>query len=55
MRDFWKIWAKALGKKADKFNDDVSDKVAIVRSIIITSYIVTNLFIVAGVIRHWNG
>ena len=48
----WRLWAKALGKKASDC-DTESDKVAIIRTIIVLSYIVTNLFIVAGVIRHW--
>jgi hypothetical protein len=48
----WRLWAKALGKKASEC-DKESDKVAIIRTIIVLSYIVTNLFIVAGVIRHW--
>ena len=48
----WRLWAKALGEKA---SDNVceADRVAIIRTIIIVSYIITNLFIVAGVIRHW--
>lgn len=32
----------------------MADRVAIVRSIIFTTYLITNCFIVAGVIRHWN-
>jgi hypothetical protein len=48
----WRIWAKALGEKAS--NDDrEADRVAIIRSVIIVVYIITNCFIVAGVIRHW--
>ncbi|CAB4131588.1 hypothetical protein UFOVP132_161 [uncultured Caudovirales phage] len=50
----WKLWAKALGEKASD-EDGEADKVAIIRTFIIISYIVTNMFIVAGVIRHWNG
>jgi len=49
----WRLWAKALGEKAGK-NKKEADMVALVRTIILFSYIVTNLFIVAGVIRHWN-
>ena len=48
----WRIWAKALGEKAGK-SDDEADKVAYVRTIIVLFYIITNLFIIAGVIRHW--
>ena len=45
----WKIWAKALGEKSDY----EADKVAVIRTLIIVSYVVTNCFIIAGVIRHW--
>lgn len=48
----WRIWAKALGEKASE-SDKEADLVAIVRTIIIFTYIATNVFIVAGVIRHW--
>lgn len=48
----WKIWAKALGKKASDC-DNEADKVAIIRTAIVLCYIITNIFIVAGVIRHW--
>jgi hypothetical protein len=47
------LWAKALGEKAHK-KDHVADKVAAIRTIIFASYLITNGFIVAGVIRHWN-
>jgi hypothetical protein len=49
----WRVWAKAIGEKAHK-SDHVADKVAIVRTIIFATYLITNCFIVAGVIRHWN-
>ena len=48
----WRLWAKALGEKASTDNNE-ADSIAIIRTCIIVSYIVTNLFIVAGVIRHW--
>jgi hypothetical protein len=48
----WKLWAKALGEKASKDNKE-ADNVAIIRTIIVISYIITNCFIIAGVIRHW--
>jgi len=49
----WHYWAKALGEKA---SDDPgeADKVALIRTAIVLCYIMTNCFIVAGVIRHWN-
>jgi len=48
----WRLWAKALGEKASP-DDREADKVAIIRSVIVLFYIITNLFIIAGVIRHW--
>jgi hypothetical protein len=48
----WRLWAKALGEKNGK-SDREADKVAVIRTLIILSYILTNMFIIAGVIRHW--
>jgi hypothetical protein len=48
----WRLWAKALGEKFGK-TDKEADKIAMIRTIIIFCYIVTNFFIIAGVIRHW--
>lgn len=49
----WRLWAKALGEKASK-DDKESDHVAGIRTFLFTTYLITNCFIVAGVIRHWN-
>ena len=49
----WRILAKALGEKAHT-DPRIADRVATVRLIILLSYLTTNTFIVAGVIRHWN-
>lgn len=49
---FWRVWAKALGEKAGATNNE-ADRVAIIRTVIVLSYIITNCFIIAGVIRHW--
>ena len=49
----WRLWAKAIGEKAHK-KDNIADKVAVIRTIIFATYLITNCFIVAGVIRHWN-
>ena len=48
----WRLWAKALGEKASYDNTE-ADKVAIIRTVIVLCYIITNIFIVAGVLRHW--
>ena len=52
MKNLWRLWSKALGEKSGS-TDCEADKVAVVRTIIVISYIVTNLFIIASVIRHW--
>jgi hypothetical protein len=52
MRKIWRVWAKALGEKAGATRQE-ADKVALVRTCIVLSYIITNCFIIAGVIRHW--
>lgn len=52
-KNVWRWWAKALGEKASKC-DKESDKIAIIRTFIFITYLITNCFIVAGVIRHWN-
>ena len=52
VKKFWRLWANALGAKAGK-SDSEADLVAAIRTAIVLSYIVTNCFIIAGVIRHW--
>ena len=49
----WRLWCKALGEKATSC-DKESDRVAIIRTVIVAAYMITNIFIVAGVIKHWN-
>ena len=49
----WRIWAKALGEKYGR-TDREADTIACIRTLIFISYLVTNLFIISGVIRHWN-
>ena len=50
----WKIWKYALGSFADDKTRDYDNVVAIVRTIILFTYLITNAFIISGVIRHWN-
>lgn len=52
IRKIWRVWAKALGEKTGK-SDDEADRIAFVRTLIVLVYVITNFFIVAGVIRHW--
>jgi hypothetical protein len=50
----WRLWAKALGEKASNDNRE-ADHIALIRTLIILFYIITNIFIIVGVMRHWNG
>lgn len=52
MNKNWRILAKALGEKAGK-NDKEADKIALIRLFILLTYIITNIFIICGIIRHW--
>ena len=52
-KTWWRWWAKSLGEKASKC-DRESDKIALIRTFIFATYLITNCFIVAGVIRQWN-
>jgi hypothetical protein len=53
IKNLWRLWAKALGEKASKNNQE-SDTIAIIRTLIFISYLITNVFIISGVIQHWN-
>jgi hypothetical protein len=52
LRNIWRLWAKSLGEKAGN-TDQESDRIALIRTCIVLTYVITNIFIVAGVIRHW--
>ena len=49
----WRLWCKALGEKASGC-DKESDRVALIRTLIFCSYLITNIAIVANAVRHWN-
>ena len=51
-KGLWRLWAKALGEKASEC-DRESDKVAMIRTIVVGVNFITCLFIIAGIIRHW--
>ncbi len=54
MSKVWKIWKYTLGSFNDNKTKRYDDAVCIIRSIIFVTYLITNCFITAGVIRHWN-
>jgi hypothetical protein len=53
LEQMWRLWCKALGEKVGKNNKE-ADKVAIIRTILFATYFITNIFICANAIRHWN-
>jgi hypothetical protein len=52
-KTIWRLWAKAIGEKPSKC-DRESDTIAWIRTFIFASYLITNVFIISGVIRHWD-
>jgi len=50
----WRVWKYALGSFEDNKTAKYDNAVCIIRSIILFTYLATNTFIVAGVIRHWE-
>jgi hypothetical protein len=52
LKKLWRIWSKALGEKAGS-TDSEADKIAIIRTSIVVWYLITNLFIILNVLRHW--
>lgn len=49
----WRLWCYALGKKEGRDKRD-ADNIAVIRTLILLSYFITNCFIIAGVVRHWD-
>lgn len=49
----WRMWAYALGQKEGRSNKE-ADRIAFIRTAIMLQLLVTNGFIIAGNIRHWN-
>ena len=49
----WRLWSYALGRKEGRDKAE-ADIIAGIRTIILLTYFVTNCFIVAGVVRHWD-
>ena len=50
----WRVWKYALGSFSDEKTKEYDNPVLIVRSLIFVSYLITNCFIISGVIRHRN-
>jgi len=54
MKKILRIWKYSIGSFSDDKTEPYDNYVAAIRTLIFVSYMVTNAFIVSGVIRHWN-
>jgi hypothetical protein len=54
MRRIWTIWKYSLGSFSDDKTEPYDNYVVGIRTVIFVSYLITNCFIISGVIRHWN-
>ena len=54
MKEILLVWKYSLGSFSDSKTEKYDNWIALVRTVIFVSYMVTNSFIVAGVIRHWG-
>jgi len=53
INNIWRLWCHSLGTKSGK-NDKEANIIALIRTIIFASYLITNCFIIAGVIYNFN-
>ena len=49
----WRLLAKALGEKSGN-TDKEANTIALIRVLLITQSIITNICIVLNMFRHWN-
>jgi hypothetical protein len=54
MKKFLKIWKYSLGSFSDDKTAPYDNYVAGIRTLIVVSYMVTNVAIVANAVRHWD-
>ena len=54
MKKIWEIWKYSLGSFSDDKTAPYDNYVAGIRTLIVVSYMVTNVAIVANAVRHWN-
>lgn len=54
MENAARIWKYALGSFSDDRTKEYDNHILVVRSVIFFTYLITNCFIISGVIRHWN-
>jgi hypothetical protein len=50
-KTWWRYWCYAIGQKEGRSNQD-ADRIAIIRTLIMTQLLITNFFIIAGNVKH---
>ena len=53
MKRLWRLWAKAIGQKEGS-TDREADAVALIRTFIVLTALITNIMIATGIVKHWN-
>ena len=54
MKKILRVWKYALGSFSDEKTERYDNAIVVIRSLVFFSYLITNFFIIAGVIRHWD-
>jgi hypothetical protein len=54
IKKIWDVWKYSLGSFSDDKTERYDNHIVLVRTILFLSYLITNCFIISGVIRHWN-
>ena len=54
MKEILRVWKYSLGSFSDSKTEKYDNLIALIRTIIFISVLVTNSVIVAGVVRHWD-
>mgnify|MGYP001477705974 CR=1 FL=1 len=54
LKHLWIVWKYSLGSFSDDKTNNYDNYIALLRTIIFISYLITNCFIIAGVIRHYD-
>jgi len=54
VKKVWEIWKYSLGSFSDDKTAPYDNYVAGIRTLIVVSYMVTNVAIVANAVRHWD-
>jgi len=50
----WRVWTYALGSFHDETTKTYDNWIAIIRTLIMVQLVITNCFIIAGNVRHWD-